>query len=95
MGDTGARLVRFAVLVLAKSLGGICSLKLRDDKLDLFGVAGPLRSKSSFETVRSSINAGDGDSVGFVHCEDHGRDLTGDLGRGSPNAGWRNRSWLP
>ncbi len=41
LGDTGVRLVvRFAVLVLLISLGGICKLRPRDAKVGRLGVVG-------------------------------------------------------
>ena len=58
------RLVRFAVLVLLISLGGICKLRPRGATLVLFGVTGPEgTSRSSLEERRLSVNDGDGDNI--------------------------------
>ncbi len=58
------RLERLAVLVLERSLGGICRLRPRGATAGLSGVTGPdVMLRSSFEERLLSINDGDGDSM--------------------------------
>ena len=73
LGETGMRFVRFAVLVLLMSLGGICKLRPRGATLGLLGVTGPEgTSRSSLEERRPSVNDGDGDNIDLKSWDDHG-----------------------
>jgi len=58
------RLDRLAVLVLVRSLGGICKLRPRGATAGLLGVTGPeVTLRSSLEERRLSTNDGLGDSI--------------------------------
>ena len=75
-GDRGTRfrrfVVRFAVLELVVSRGGICRLRPRGGRLGRFGVIGKgATCVSSLDVFAGSRNAGDGESVGFSSREDH------------------------
>ena len=98
LGDTGGRLVvKFAVLVLLTSLGGICKLRPREAKVGRLGVIGlGSISWSSLEDRLASMKVGDGDRIFLIPCADHGRLASGclkvssgtsSLGK-SPLPGW-------
>lgn len=74
LGDTGVRLVvRFAVLVLLTSLGGICKFRPRDAKVVRLGVVGAGSiSWSSLEERLASTKVGDGERMDLIPCADHG-----------------------
>jgi len=58
------RLDRLAVLVLVRSLGGICKLRPRGGTAGLLGVTGPEATlRSSLEERRLSANDGLGDRI--------------------------------
>ena len=62
-GDCGIRFVKFAVLVLLISRGGIWRLRPREAKVVLLGVIGVgVAYESSFDIDELSMNAGEGES---------------------------------
>lgn len=63
-GERGMRLDRLAVLVLLRSLGGICKLRPRGAVAGLLGVTGPeVILRSSLEERRLSMKEGEGESI--------------------------------
>ena len=74
LGDWGTRFVKFAVLVLLTSRGGIWRLNPREAKVVLLGVMGVgAANESSLESEELSIKAGEGESWALVSCEVQGR----------------------
>jgi len=79
-GDRGTRVAKLLVGLLT-SRGGICRERPRTGKFGLLGVIGAQKAVSSLTVRTGSLNAGEGERVGFG-ASDNERGFEGeDLGR--------------